>query len=33
MNEKMKLNPDNYEPILEITTEKKENKALFKSER
>ncbi|MEP7372210.1 MAG: ATP-binding protein [Chitinophagaceae bacterium] len=28
MNEKMKLN--NYEPVLQITTEKKENKALIK---
>ena len=29
MNEKMKLKPDNYEPILTINTEKKENKALI----
>jgi signal transduction histidine kinase len=30
MNEKMKSTPDDYKPILEITTEKKENKALLK---
>jgi two-component system NtrC family sensor kinase len=28
MNEKMKLNPANYEPVLAISTEKKEGKAL-----
>ena len=28
MNEKMKLNPANYEPVLEISTKKKEDKAL-----
>jgi|KBSSwiStaDraftv2_1062776.scaffolds.fasta_scaffold184916_3 C4-dicarboxylate-specific signal transduction histidine kinase len=29
MNEKMKLKPDNYEPILTVNTQKKESKALI----